>query len=82
MAAIVPSTITRESMGSLTLHIAYFATASTDTWKSGLPNAIGYWAVSPLRGIGIEATATGTTGVTFDICGGAEVTRVYVLSRT
>ena len=44
MGAVTPATLYRESRGSLTLHIATFTSIDSSTWKSGLPNAIGYWA--------------------------------------
>ena len=46
MAAITPSTVYRESLGSLTLHIATFAATAdnADTWASGIQGIIGIWA--------------------------------------
>ena len=44
--ALTAASTYRESMGSLTLNIVTFAGVSTqsDTWTSGLPNAVCYWA--------------------------------------
>lgn len=48
MAAITPSTLIRESSGSLTMYIATFADTADDgdTWASGLgSNVVSYCAV-------------------------------------
>ena len=46
--ALTPTTLRRESMGSLTLFIANFASVSSaaagDTWSTGLPNIVNAWA--------------------------------------
>jgi len=67
----------------LTLHIFTFASVDTSTFASGLPNALAYWAVGAREGTGVVATATGSTGVTFDlVTSAAEAIRLYVLSRS
>ena len=47
MAAITPSSITRESLGSLILLICPFAGTADDddTYASGLPSVVSAWAV-------------------------------------
>jgi hypothetical protein len=85
MAAVTPTTVTRESMGSLTLHIATFTSIDSSTWASGLPNAVAYWSnqLTPAMGsIGITATSTGSTGTTFDIVSrlAAGACKIYVAS--
>jgi len=86
MAAVTASSIIRESVGSLTLHIATFASVDSSTWASGLPNAMAWWAtpLTPAAGtVGVNAVATGTTGVTFDIVTrlAAGAVKLYVLSQ-
>jgi hypothetical protein len=86
MGAVTPATLVRESMGSLTLHIATFASIDSSTWKSGLPNAVAYWAnpTTPVTGaIGVNATS-GTTGTTFDLVSyaAAGACTLYVASRS
>lgn len=46
MAAVTPSSVSRENLGSVNLLIAKFATTTDDgdTWASGLDSVIGYWA--------------------------------------
>ena len=72
MAAKTPSTKASFNMGALTLSIASFADIdSGDTFATGLPNAIAYWAngtdVPSItdEGVGVSVsnnTATFTTG--------------------
>lgn len=88
MAAVTPSSVVRESMGSLTLHIATFASVDSSTWASGLPNAIAWWAVptgnAACGALSVTATSTGTTGTTFTIGTrlAASAIKLYVASRT
>jgi hypothetical protein len=45
MAAQTAVSVVRENLGSLTLHIFTFsAVTGTDTFASGLPNVVSYWA--------------------------------------
>ena len=75
MAAVTPSTLQRENVGSLTLYIATFAntTDDGDTYASGLgTNVVGYWANGtddPTQGKeGIDVSNSGAlfTSVTFN----------------
>lgn len=44
MAAITPSSITRESMGSLTLFVCPFTLIdNADTWTSSIPGIVDCW---------------------------------------
>ena len=85
MAAVTPATLTRESVGSLTLHIATFASVDSSTWKSGLPNAIAYWASAQSSVAGdISVIATsGDTGTTFTMSTRLAAGKIdlFVLSR-
>ena len=67
MSAITPSTLYRESMGSLTLHIATFATASTDTWASAIPSVVGAWAQASSFSTGAVSFVSSATNGTFTI---------------
>lgn len=72
MAAKTPSSVNSYNMGALTLSIASFTDIdSGDTYATGLPNAIAYWAngtdVPSItdEGVGVSVsnnTATFTTG--------------------
>ena len=82
MAAVTAATLTRESVGSLTLHIATFTSVDTSTYKSGLPNVVGYWGTAPVK-LGVDVTVTGSTGATFDLVNHtATEATLYILSRT
>ena len=94
MAAKTPETIIRENLGSLTLTIATFAGATTlnsldtsDTWASGIPNTVGFWAVgtdSPTtntEGIDMNLTTVATGGFTFYTGSENRNAKVYVLAR-
>jgi hypothetical protein len=85
MSAITPTTIYRESNGSLTLHQCYFATASTDTWSSGMQGVVGYWAqANSFGGTAVSAlSASGQTAGVFTITNDqAGPVTLYVLSRS
>lgn len=87
MGAITPTSVVRESLGSLTLHIATFADTADDddTWASGLPNVVGYWAngtddpTQEKEGVDVsESSGTFTFHTGEDNRG----IMLYVLSRT
>jgi hypothetical protein len=88
--AVTPATIVRESVGSLTMHIATFAAGGSSSWNSGLPNAIAYWAnCGSGEGVGVVAIQTNNSaGVSFNMTGGGgaevadDIYTLYVLSRT
>ena len=87
MAAITVATNypIRESLGSLTLHIVRSTSvADGDTYASGLPNVVGYWAngeASETAGDeGINMTESLGT-FTFNLKTTGAV-NLYVLSRT
>jgi hypothetical protein len=66
--ALTAATYTRESMGSLTLNIVTFATVTSagDTWTSGLPNAVAYWANATTGSspyIGCNVSFAASTGI-------------------
>lgn len=92
MAALTADSVIRESMGSLTLHIATFITNDiddADTWASGIPGIVAVWSntidnptstTDTALNVSISNLATGQ--VTFFA---GEVTRaayVYVVSRS
>ena len=92
MAAITPDSVVRESMGSLTLHIATFITNDiddADTWASGIPGIVGTWSgtidnptSTTDTALNISVTNFATGAMTFFA---GEVTRaayVYVTSRS
>lgn len=88
MGAVSASSVLRENVGSLTLHIVTFAntTDDGDTWASGLPNVVGFWANGT-----DDATTQGNTGIdvsessgtfTFNLGEDNRSFTLYVLSRT
>ena len=87
MAAATVNTTTRESLGSLTLHVINFSSvADTNTYASGLPNVVGYWANSATNegtqgqeGVNV-AESSGT--FTFYLKTTATDLDLYILSRT
>lgn len=88
MAAITPSSVLRESLGSVTLHIAQFAGTAdtTDTWASGIPNIVAHWVTvndttTTQASQGAGATVSGST---FSLFPGEDNTAMtlFVLSRT
>lgn len=82
MAAITPSTVYRESLGSLTLVVANFASQSTsDTWttEAGIP-VFSYWAQST-AGQGYnepDISFAQSTGI-FTFVSGTQVGAAFVL---
>jgi len=87
MAEISPTSTIRENVGSLTLHIATFAATADDgdTWASGLPNVVGYWAngtddpTQTAEGVDVSESS-GT--FTFNLGEDNRGIMLYVLSRT
>ena len=60
MAAITPDSIQRESMGSLTLHIATFHTTTidnADTWESDIPGIVASWSTITTAQTSASSTA-------------------------
>jgi len=88
MAAQTAANTFRENVGSLTLHIFKFTSVTgADTFASGLPNVVGFWATSEFNG----GTTTGGNGVsvsnssgTFTFCldTAAIAVDLFVVSRT
>lgn len=61
MAALTPSAVGRESIGSMTFIIAQFTTCATgDTWASGLGSNVLAWNAQPTSGPTTQAS-TGAT---------------------
>ena len=88
MAAQTAATTIRENVGSLTLTIFTFTSVTgADTFASGLPNVVGFWATSAFNG-GTTTTGNGlsvsNSSGTFTFCIGTAATAVtlYVVSRT
>jgi hypothetical protein len=90
MAAKLPTTVVKASLGDMKLTIANFdGTVSSnniddnDTWASGIKSALGYWVSSTIDGpqdctIDAYAASTGT----FTFASAADQTAlVFVLSR-
>ena len=86
MAAITPSSVTRESMGSLTMLICPFAGTADDgdTYASGLPNVVGFWANGtddPTQGAeGIDVSNSSGT-FTFNLGEDNRAFTLYILAR-
>lgn len=86
--ALTAASVQRESVGSLTLHIANFATvtsgASGDTWSSGLPNIISAWAQTTTACTSpITCSFVSSTGViTINSEDSASEVNLFVLSKT
>lgn len=86
MGAITPATLLRESVGSMVIFIAHFATATSgatgDTWATGLGNnIIGAWAVATTAGAtGVSCSFSGGT-VTINPEAGSTGVNCYVLAR-
>ena len=87
MAAITPTTVLKESGGSMTIHIATFAATadSGDTWDSGIAHIVGYWAnrtddpTQTKEGVDVvESSDTFTFYTGEDNCG----IMLYVLSKS
>ena len=90
MAAKTPDSVIRESLGSLTLHIATFSTNDiddADTWTSGIPGVVGAWCngtddptTQASNGIDIGFTTAGV--FTFYAGEGNRTGVLFVLSRS
>lgn len=72
MAAITPTSVVRENLGSANLIVATFSTANDgDTWASGMKSIVGKWTdhnANPTTqtSVGVASTFDSTTGtVTF-----------------
>lgn len=86
MSALSASSTTRESVGSLTLHIFNFTAAvADDTFASGLPNVLGFWANSEsMSGTTLNSgcNVSNSSGTfTFQNEPSAQV-KLYVVSKT
>lgn len=89
MAAKTPVSILRESLGSLTLHIATFTTNDiddADTWASGIPGIVGAWCnptddPTTQASNGIDLGISGST-ITFYAGESNRTGIVFVLSRS
>jgi hypothetical protein len=86
MAARTPSTLERENVGSLTLHIATFTDIdNADTYASGIQGVVGFWfqqtddAADTQFGVAVsESSGTFTFNTDEDDKTGS----LYVLSRS
>lgn len=68
MAAITPTSLIRESSGSLTMFVAKFAATAdaTDTWASAIPGIVGWLATATetpgsQTNSGVAASLSGST---------------------
>jgi hypothetical protein len=91
MASITPSTIKRESVGSLTLHIADFANTADngDTWESGIQGVVGVMAcqkdvagTATSQGVGAAVTTAATGVITLYIGEDNAAVQLWVLSKS
>ena len=87
MAAQTAATTTRENVGALTLHIFTFtAVTGADTFASGLPNVVGFWANSTLNGGTTLVTGCGISNssgtFTFQMPVAATAITLYVVSKS
>lgn len=88
MAALTAASVTKESMGSLTLHIVKFASVSSgatgDTWSSGLPNIVNAWAQATTAGpSAVSCSFVSSTGVvTINPVDVATEVNLFVLSKS
>lgn len=88
MAAVVPTHVLRESMGSLTLHIVRLPSTldATNTWASGIPGIVS-WQISATdapgtqTNSGIAASLSGST-FTFTPDEDNQGAELWVLSRS
>jgi len=80
MSAVTVSTLYKESVGSLTLHIANIAAGATslDTWASGIPGIIGSWADANSA----SNTATNSNGITTLVSGSTIYFRAATTNET
>lgn len=88
MAAVTPSTITSENLGSLKATIAAFAntTDDADTWASGIPGIVGIICTQEdtagtQAATGAGASFSGST-ITFHIGEDNSAIRLVVLSKS
>lgn len=88
MAAQSAATTTRENVGSLTLHIFTFtAVTGADTFASGLPNVIGFWATAQAN-VGTTVVGAGVNVInssgTFTFAGNVAASPItlYVVSKS
>lgn len=88
MAVQTAASTSRENVGSLTLNIFTFTSVTgADTFASGLPNVIGFWAQGTLAG-GTTVTVSGvnvnnSSGTfTFTTNLAAVPVTLYVISKT
>ena len=85
MAAITPASIVRESVGSMTLHVAQFAAitsgATGDTWSSGIDGIVGAWAVATTAGARSLSTSWSGSTITVNPTAGATGAYVFVLAK-
>lgn len=87
MAALTAATTLRENVGSLTLHVFTFsAVTGDDTFASGLPNVIGFWANDTNAGgstlvVGVNVKNSSGT-FTFQTSVAAHPITLYVVSKT
>jgi len=88
MSALTATSITKESMGSLTMHIVKFASVSSgatgDTWTSGLPNIVCAWAQATTAGPSmVSCSFVSSTGVvTLNPIDKATEVNLFVLSKS
>jgi hypothetical protein len=87
--ALTASTIVRESMGSMTLHIVTFATVTTaaDTYSSGLPGIVAVWAnATTCNSLGLNGASAGLTtassGVVTVAAAVAGSVKLFIASRS
>ena len=87
MAAVTPTTVTRESLGSLTLFIAPFAatTDDADYWASGIEGIVSVMAcqkdtAGTATSTGAGASYSGST-ITFHIGEADSAVELWVLAK-
>lgn len=88
MAALTASSVIRENVGSLTLHIVSFsAVTGDDTWASGLDTGVvGYWANDTNAGgstlvVGVNVKNTAGS-FKFQTSVAAHPVTLYVISKS
>ena len=91
MAAVTPSTVYRENVGSLTLHVATFATTvdHNDTWASGIQGIVALMAncneapgTQTNCGAGATLTTASTGKITLFLDEDNQAIQIWVLSRS
>lgn len=88
--ALTASSVSRESLGSLTLHKVVFATVTTavDVWNSGIPGIVGVWAnntsasILSLNGVSAAVTTAGSTGAIAVVPNVAGSVVLFVMSKS